>query len=178
MLRRWSNRTHPEFFLRFMKHSRSHLIHVHPGRALAIALWLALGFAGAAGAASPATKSAASAGAPPQAVFVMPRSPKEGTDPFFPRSKGPYERYQVIPKVTSAQPVVVTAELRLNGISGSADRRLAIINNRTFEVGEEADIISGSDRVRIRVLEIKGDSVIAQFVAGGVRKELRLRKGL
>jgi len=112
----------------------------------------------------------------PQSVFVSPRSPQQGRDPFFPKSDRPFREYQVIPK--SNPPVVVTTELRLQGISGSAERRLAIVNNRTFEVGEEGDVGSGPERVRIRVLEIKADAVVVQFLASGQRREFHLRKGL
>ena len=112
-----------------------------------------------------------------QAVFVNPRAPQEGRDPFFPRSSRPYASFVPVVK-TNAQPVSLTAELRLGGISGSAEHRLAIINNKTFESGEEGDVISGVDKVRIRCVEIKPDSVIIQFVAGGSRREIHLRKGL
>jgi len=171
-------------FLRFMQQPYSRLFHFMSGSVLAIALGLALDLQAAQPqsvkppAAAGGAKPAISEGSPPKAVFIMPSSPKEGADPFFPRSTGPYDRYIVLPKVPNTAPAVVTAELRLNGISGSAERRLAIINNRTFEAGEEGDVVSGSDRVRIRVLEIKSESVVTQFVTGGVRKELHLRKGL
>ena len=111
-----------------------------------------------------------------QPVFINPRSPQEGKDPFFPKSIRPYASIQ--PVTATKQPLSVTAELKLSGISGSADHRLAIINNRTFEIGEEGDVTSGLDHVRIRCLEIKSDSVIVQFVAGGLRREIHLRRGL
>src|SRR5439155_407260 len=66
-----------------------------------------------------------------QAVFVNPHSRQEGRDPFFPRSDRPYASFVAIPTKTS-QPSV-TADLKLGGISGSPEHRLAIINNRTFE---------------------------------------------
>jgi hypothetical protein len=111
-----------------------------------------------------------------QAIFINPTSKKEGVDPFFPKSERPYLTAHPIKQAT--QPVSVTADLRLGGISGSQDHRLAIINNKTFEIGEEGDVSSNSDKVRIRCLEIKSESVIIQFVSGGVRRELHLRKGL
>jgi hypothetical protein len=170
-----------------MNQLRSRLIHFKATPIMVIALGLALDLHSAqtslgtlgkpSGSAAAGTKSAVSEAPLPKSVFVLPRSKQEGVDPFFPKSGRPYQIYQVIPKPTE-QPVIVTAELRLNGISGTAERRLAIINNRTFEVGEEGEVISGSERVRIRVLEIKGDLVVAQFVNGGIRRELHLRKGL
>ena len=111
-----------------------------------------------------------------EAIFINPKGRTEGVDPFFPKSDRPYTVLQ--PITPTKQPLSVTAELKLNGISGSPEHRLAIINNRTFEIGEEGDVISGSDRVRIRCLEVKPESVIIQFVAGGLRREIHLRRGL
>ena len=112
-----------------------------------------------------------------QAIFIHPKGPQEGKDPFFPKSDRPYREF-LPPTTPNKQPISMTADLKLSGISGSTDHRLAIINNKTFEIGEEGDVPSGSDRVRIRCLEIKDDSVIVQFVAGGLRREIHLRRGL
>jgi type II secretory pathway component PulC len=79
---------------------------------------------------------------------------------------------------TNPQPTVavtVTVDLKLNGISGTAARRLAIINNRTFEANEEGAVSTPSGPVRIRCLEIKDDSVLVQI--GGEQRVLRLRPG-
>jgi len=111
-----------------------------------------------------------------QATFINPRGPQEGRDPFFPKSNRPYA--SIAPVTPTKQPLSVTAELKLSGISGSVEHPLAIINNKTFEIGEEGDVSSGSDRVRIRCLEIKPESVVVQFVAGGLRREIHLRRGL
>jgi len=151
---------------------------------VAVVLWPALASqaaqtpAGTPGKGAGAAAGAATArgeGPVTQALFVNPRGPQEGRDPFFPRSNRPYAEFTPVTKIS--QPVV-NADLRLGGISGAAEHRLAIINNRTFEAGEEGDVPSGSDRVRIRCLEIKADSVIIQLVAGGLRRELHFRRGL
>jgi hypothetical protein len=77
-----------------------------------------------------------------------------GKDPFFPTStrrgasRGP---------VISEGPVVPL--LSLKGISGPKNHRLAIINNRTFEVGEEAELKFGGQSLRIRCIEIRDDGV-------------------
>jgi type II secretory pathway component PulC len=64
----------------------------------------------------------------------------------------------------------------LQGISGTATKRFAIINGRTFEVDEEAEIAVGNSRVRIRCLEIRADSVLIE--SSGEKRELKLRRGL
>jgi len=112
----------------------------------------------------------------PQSAFVMPRSSTEGRDPFFPRSNRPYTTFQPLVKVETNAAPTISADLKLKGISGSSDKPLALINNHTFEAGEEADILSGLDRIRIRCLEIRKDSVLIQI--GPERRELRMRSGI
>ena len=103
----------------------------------------------AAGTAAPASPK------PPKSVFRIPASPQEGRDPFFPQSA--LRKPEVIRSPVAAPPAI--AELELKGISGTADHRLAIINNRTFELGEEGTVLSNVGRVRLKCLEITTNSV-------------------
>jgi hypothetical protein len=147
--------------------------------ALAVAL-LGLAFAGLA--AQPRTK-APSGSAPattnalallppiPQSVFIIPSNPQEGKDPFFPRSMRLFS--DVLVKTTLQPAAAIAVELKLNGISGTADRRLAIINNRTFEIGEEGEVTSNVGRVRIICKDIKADTV--RVLISGEERILRLR---
>jgi hypothetical protein len=119
--------------------------------------------AGAAPAASVSRPPASPNAAPtlpdaPKSVFVIPGTPQEGKDPFFPLSTR--LRPMVRPPGTNPAPVVVIAELELKGISGIATHRLAIINNRTFETGEEGDVICNGARVHVKCGEIGPDSVV------------------
>jgi hypothetical protein len=130
---------------------------------------------------SPAAPAPAPTNAPPaqleipKSVFIIPTAPQEGKDPFFPRSTRLWA--SVVVKTDSPQQPApaVAVELKLNGISGTAARRLAIINNRTFEAGEEGIVSTASSPVRIRCLEIKDDSVLVQI--GGEQRKLHLRPG-
>src|SRR5438270_10526732 len=81
--------------------------------------------------------SGASESAVVKSVFTMPTAPREGKDPFFPRSTRPYTT-RIISTNTTPAPII--ADFRLDGISGPPDHRLAIINYKTFEVGEEAEV--------------------------------------
>ena len=110
----------------------------------------------------------------PKSVFIIPATPQEGKDPFFPLSMRLFTTTVVR---TNLQPTVAVpvVELKLNGISGTADHRLAIINNRTFEANEEGVVSTTSGPVRIRCLEIKDDSVLVQV--GGEQRVLHLRPG-
>jgi len=126
---------------------------------------------------SPATPAATPAETEiPQSVFSVPTSPSEGRDPFFPRTSRLFVETRTASNVKTNQPSFVV-ELALKGISGTRERPLAIINNQTFAVGEENDVVSGTRRVRIRCVEINmlAETVIVQI--GSERRELRLKQG-
>jgi hypothetical protein len=109
----------------------------------------------------------------PKSVFIIPASPAEGKDPFFPLSTRLYPAPVITPTTTNVAPAIVLVELK--GISGTVDRRLAIINNRTFEVGEEGEVTVPSGRVRVVCKEIKDDSV--RVLVNGQERILHLRPG-
>jgi len=112
---------------------------------------------------------------PPQAVFTIPRSPVEGRDPFFPKSTYIFG-HAPAPQPTTTTPVVTRVELKLQGISGPPNHRLPIINGRTFEVGEEAEVNTPNGKVPIKCLEVHGDTVTV--IVNGERQQLKLRQGL
>ena len=64
------------------------------------------------------------------------------------------------------------AELALKGISGSKDRRMALINNETLMVGETAKIKVQDNRVEVCCKEIREDSVL--ITIDGKPMELKL----
>jgi hypothetical protein len=109
----------------------------------------------------------------PQSVFVLPKRKQEGVDPFFPRSIRPYGPVAPIIVPTIQEPVTVAVELKLKAISGLPEHRLALINNHTFEAGEEGEVITDKGRMRILCLEVHQDFAVVQV--GPERRELRLR---
>jgi hypothetical protein len=109
----------------------------------------------------------------PQSVFIMPRGKHEGVDPFFPRSSRPYGPVLPIVAPTTPESVTVAVDLKLKAISGLPEHRLALINNHTFEAGEEGEVVTTTGRMRIRCLEITQDSAVVQV--GPERRELHLR---
>jgi len=109
----------------------------------------------------------------PEAKFVQPRNPQEGRDPFYPRSTYPYGPIASIEVSTNAGPVTVAVELKLKALSGLPPHRLAVINNHTFEAGEEAEVITTNGRMSIRCLEITENSATVQV--GPERRVLRMR---
>ena len=120
---------------------------------------------------SPATNQPPAPVQIPQSIFAVPKTLKEGRDPFFPDSLP-----TTVAASTNAAPPEVseTVELTLQGISGTADRPLAIINNVVFGQGEQGFIQTGTGRFRIRCIEIRTDSVVIEV--GSSRQELRLRR--
>jgi hypothetical protein len=107
-----------------------------------------------------------------QSVFLQPADPKQGKDPFYPLSLRPYPA----PGKIKTAPAVGSGLLMLKGISGTRQHPLCIINNRTFEAGEEGEILTSAGKTKIRCVEIKADSVIIDI--GGERQELRLPRGV
>jgi hypothetical protein len=96
----------------------------------------------------------------PQSVFVMPDSPKEGRDPFFPNSIHPY---QEAAQQTGRPPEL--SALKLEGITRGRGHFFAIINDVTFGVGDEADVKTPTGKIRVRCDQIKENSAMVE--AGG-----------
>jgi hypothetical protein len=110
---------------------------------------------------------------PQLSVFAVPLSLKEGRDPFYPKST------RVIESNTKRPPRVVVAGpaiLELKGISGTAARPLALINNQTFAVGDKQHVNTDAGRVEVLCLDIEGTTV--RIKAQGQTRELMLRKGI
>jgi hypothetical protein len=105
----------------------------------------------------------------PQSVFTIPPTSKEGRDPFFPNSS----RLPGGALPNKAASAHIEVALVLNGLSGTADHRLAMINGRTVAQGEEIEVPTASGRMRVRCIEIKGETVTVEV--GGERRELRMR---
>jgi hypothetical protein len=110
-----------------------------------------------------------------QSVFINPKDKQQGVDPFFPRSNRPYGPVAPIVIATTPEPVTVAVELKLKAISGLPEHRLALINNHTFEAGEEGEVVTTNGRMRIRCLEIHQDSAVVQV--GPERREIHLPAG-
>jgi hypothetical protein len=77
--------------------------------------------------------------------------------------------------VPVAAPATAPESLVLKGISGSAQRRFALINDSTFEALEKGKVRVGKTNVTVRCLEIRGASVVVQVEGSDEKKELFLR---
>jgi len=74
----------------------------------------------------------------------------------------------------NAPPAVIPEKLMLRTISGSATKRLAIINDRTFATMELARVRLTRTNVAVRCLEIRTNSVLIRFEDSGAKLELFL----
>ena len=95
-----------------------------------------------------------------------------GKDPFFPRST---RREAKAPAPVELPPVELAIDgLELRGMSGNGPARLAIINNRTFAVGEELTVKIRDQKIPVKCVEIRENSVVVNV--GGLTRELHFRK--
>ena len=110
----------------------------------------------------------------PKSVFI--NQAGFGKDPFYPNSTRLQPKVPV--NVPDMAPVKtgVPSWVQLNGISILKDRKLAIINNRTVEEGEEFLIKYNGQQIKAKCLEIKESIVVVSV--NGATKELELRPGL
>jgi len=69
----------------------------------------------------------------------------------------------------------VPAQLTLKGISGNDQRRFALVNDRTLEKNEQAQVRVGNSNLIVRCLEIRDASVILQLNGSAEKTELFLR---
>jgi len=102
---------------------------------------------------------------PAHSVFVMPTNPREGRDPFFPESTRPYEEAQ--PKNPTS-----FAALAVKGISYEHGRAMVIINNHTFAVGDEGEVLTTGGRAHLRLVEIRKTAAVIEI--NGSRRELTI----
>ena len=71
-------------------------------------------------------------------------------------------------------PAPLPEKLVLKSVSGTANRRFAIINDRTFAVAERAKIRLATTNWMVRCLEIRTNSVLIQIENTGEKQELVL----
>ena len=129
--------------------------------------------------AAPVTTSASTAPAPsnvvreiPQSIFVVSSPTQVVKDPFFPNTTRLAAVAATHPKGTNAVGTVVV-DLVLKAIFGTPARPLATVNNATFGVGEEQDVVTPAGRVRVRCIEISLNDESVVVEAAGSQRELR-----
>ena len=125
-------------------------------------------------AAAPATNSVAKTGAPakpaaappPRAIFTQPSSVRDGRDPFFPESTRPFEALAA----AAPRAGIEITSLVVKGFSKVHGRPMVIINNHSFMVGDEGDVLVTGGRAHLRCAEIRSDTVVVEV--NGARHEI------
>ena len=85
--------------------------------------------------------------------------------------------YQLVPStVTTTNNPKTKIGITLKMISGSAQRRLATINEETFFVGESHNVTVGTNKVTIEMLVIEEKSVVVQIHGEKSPRELKLNE--
>lgn len=103
---------------------------------------------------------------PPKSAFSQPTAPRDGRDPFFPDSTRVFDS-----NVTVAHATETVTTLTIKGFSIVRGRPMVIINNHSFMVGDEGDVLGvGGSRAHIHCLEINSGTVIVDL--NGARHEL------
>ena len=115
-----------------------------------------------------APKSTPAKPAPARSVFVIPSNVHEGRDPFFPESTRPYEDAKPTQNTLGANAFTV------KGLSVQRGHAMVIINNHTFAVGDEGDVMTSTGRAHIHLVEIRNGVAVIEF--GGGRRELPIAK--
>jgi len=110
----------------------------------------------------------------PQSVFDL--TAKGIKDPFYPNSlRSPVP---TVAATTNSVPIAAISSLMLKALSGSAGQRLALINNRTLEVGETAEVTTASGgKIKIKCVEIRDSSALVTVEGQLDPIEIHLRKG-
>jgi len=133
---------------------------------LGLALVLAPVGRGFADAPKPAPAKAPVVVIPPHSTFIQPASQHEGRDPFYPESMRVFDSAPA-----STQPhVEIVTSLAVKGVSVVNGHTFVILNNHTFGVGDEGDVISGSTHVHVHCLEIRPGTVVVEI--NGARHEI------
>ena len=110
----------------------------------------------------------------PKSIFVVPDNPKEGRDPFFPKSTRLSSKNPDV-AATNTPSLVLISSLSLKSIVAG----LAIINNHSFAPGEEGDVVAPDGRRQhIRLVEIKSNANSVVIEIGGRNIELTMHTGL
>ena len=92
-------------------------------------------------------------------TFIVPAGTKDGRDPFFPESTRAFE---VMMAASQTNRTAEITSLKVPGISGISGSLLAIINNHTFAVGDEGDVMTPSGRVHLKCLQIAPTYVVVE----------------
>jgi hypothetical protein len=107
---------------------------------------------------------------PAKSVFALPTKPSEGRDPFFPDSIRPYE--EVVAENNANAPTVTDLVVKTILVNEHG-QAFAIINDQTFGVGDEGDVIAvGGRRIHIHCDSIDPSKGVVMVQTGEITMAL------
>jgi hypothetical protein len=92
-----------------------------------------------------------------ESVFIIPTSPKDGHDPFYPDS------IRTLETKSANNNTFEIGSLKFLGLSGTPGNYFAIINNHTFTIGDGGDVVTPSGRVHLRCVGISETAVMVEI---------------
>lgn len=101
-----------------------------------------------------------------------------GKDVFFPKSHRFDDDKPKPIGVVSNDPGFLLKQLTLRGISGTGNRKLALLNKKTLAQGESFPLQVNGQTHTVKCEEIKSRSVVISIDGFTEKKELQLRDGL
>ena len=94
-----------------------------------------------------------------RSTFTMPTKFSEGRDPFYPEST---RVFQAIMAETSSHTVEISS-LAVKGYYRDAKGAFVIINNHTFTVGDEGDVLTAAGRIHLKCVDVLPSAVVIEF---------------
>ena len=131
----------------------------------------AAGAAPTAGTAGKPAATPAPEAPPPRSAFVI--DSQFGKDPFFPKTtrlvRAPVRTNEV---VTTNPTQFPDGDIRIQGFSNQRGKIIVILNGKSFEKGEKADLTIRGLRTPVRCLDVTERTILLEI--NGVTKELNL----
>lgn len=110
-------------------------------------------------------------------ISIFEEKPSNGRNPFFRTARAATIPAAPGSETTGLAPLAppktkIDTMLILSGVMGSARQRMVLINDRTFEVGDEATVRAGDRQAHLRCLEIGAQYAVV--TVDGSDESLRL----
>ena len=96
---------------------------------------------------------------PVKSVFTLPKRFVEGRDPFYPEST---RVFQAVLAENASHTVEITS-LAVKGYYRDAKGAFVIINNHTFTIGDEGDVLTPGGRVHIKCVDVLPQAVVVEY---------------
>ena len=109
---------------------------------------------------------------PVKSVFTLPKKLAEGRDPFFPEST---RVFQAAMAENSSHTVEISS-LVVKGYYRDAKGAFVVINNHTFTVGDEGDVLTPGGRMHIKCVAVLPDTIVIEFNGSMHQLPIKLRK--